>query len=160
MEYKYLRSSDCALPRHLQQMLIDLQDHADAIFQSMEHLPPVLCHRDYWTENIFVSDGRVIAIDWDCAGFGIPGEDIASLIADETPAGQIGAYYRRLLPAYVQGLRTGLTLPPMEALPIREMILFKFGYRFLQQLMFSPTQQMKDEALQALDDIHGLPATK
>ena len=158
VEYKYLRSSDCKLPRHLQYMLIELQGDADSIFQAMAQLPLVLCHRDYWTENIFVSDGRVIAIDWDCAGFGVPGEDISSLIADETPAGQIGAYYRQLLPAYDQGLRTGLTLPPMEALPIREMILFKFGYRFLQQLMFSSTQRLKDEAVQALEKIHALPA--
>ena len=157
VEYQYLRSSDCALPVHLRQMLIELQNDVDSIFQAMAHLPLVLCHRDYWTENIFVSGGRVIAIDWDCAGFGVPGEDIASLIADETPAGQIGAYYRRLLPAYYQSLRTGLALPPMEALPIREMILFRFGYRFLQQLMFSPARPMKDEAIQALEEIHALP---
>lgn len=157
VEYRYLRSESCALPPRLRQMLIDIQGNADEIFNALDRLPQLLCHRDYWTENIFVSGSRVTIIDWDCAGYGVPGEDIASLIADETPAGRIGEYYQRLLPAYYKGIGESLTLPPMETLPIREMILFKFGFRFLQQLMFSKSQSLKDEAVQALTEIHALP---
>ncbi|MBN1776644.1 MAG: aminoglycoside phosphotransferase family protein [Clostridiales bacterium] len=155
-EYKYLRSDACELPQHLKQMLIATQEQSPAIFQAMSRLPRVLCHRDYWTENIFVSGGNVIAIDWDCAGWSAPGEDIASLVADETPAGQIGAYYRRLLPAYYTGIGESIKLPPMDELPIREMILFKFGYRLVQQLMFAENQASKDEAVLALEEIVAL----
>jgi len=46
-------------------------------------LPIVLCHRDFWIENIFLSQGKLRLIDWDCVGWGFAGEDIASLIADD-----------------------------------------------------------------------------
>ncbi|HPF87230.1 MAG TPA: aminoglycoside phosphotransferase family protein [Candidatus Limiplasma sp.] len=157
MEYRYLHSDDCTLPQHLRQMLIHIQKNADAIFKELRALPQVLCHRDYWTENIFVKGDTVVAIDWDTAGWGIPGEDIASLIADETDATQIGAYYRRLVPAYRRGLSGAVTLPPAEALPIKEMILFKFGYRLLQQFMFSPSSEAKAQAIVALEQIRALP---
>ncbi len=156
-EYKYLHSAGCALPPQLKHMLLDIQQNADAVFSGMARLPQVLCHRDYWTENIFVAGGRVIAIDWDCAGWGVPGEDLASLIADETPDGQIGAYAKRLLPAYYKGIGESLRLPPMEMLPLRQMILFKFGYRLLQQLMYAPSQALKDSAVQKLAEINALP---
>ena len=156
-EYRYLRSDACELPPRLKQMLIDTQKQSPAMFKAMSRLPQVLCHRDYWTENIFISDGNVIAIDWDCAGWGVPGEDIASLIADETPTGLIGAYYRRLLPAYYKGIGVSIKLPPMDELPIREMILFKFGYRLVQQVMFAENQASKDEAVLALEEISRLP---
>ena len=157
VEYKTLRSQACTLPPHLQNMLIEAQTHADSVFQTMAHLPQVLCHRDYWTENIFVSGAQVTAIDWDCAGWGVIGEDVASLIADETPAGQISTYYQTLLPAYYYALTQSMKLPPIAAIPIREMILFKFGYRFLQQLMFSETQEEKTAAVRTLEAIYALP---
>lgn len=156
-EYKYLCSESCALPPHLRHMLTEAQTHADEVFQAMARLPQVLCHGDYWTENIFVSGGRVSVIDWDCAGWGVVGEDIASLIADETPASQIGAYCQTLLPAYYRALAKRVPLPPIGAIPVREMILFKFGYRFLQRLMVSGPQAEKKEAVRALEAIFGLP---
>ncbi|MFH1879351.1 MAG: aminoglycoside phosphotransferase family protein [Bacillota bacterium] len=157
VEYQYLRSARCALPEHLKRLLIDTQSRSEAIFEDLRRLPQALCHRDYWTENIFVQNGGVIAIDWDCAGWGAIGEDIASLIADETEASQIGAYYKRLVPAYCAGLREGMELPPMEAIPIREMILIKFGYRLLQQVMFAESPQPIAEAIRALEQIAALP---
>ena len=90
-------------------------------------------------------------------GWGVIGEDIASLIADEIPAGLIGIYHQTLLPAYYSALAQSMKLPPIGAIPIREMILFKFGYRLLQQLMFSETQEEKAEAVRVLESIYALP---
>ena len=156
VEYRYLRSSHCALPKHLQHMLIAVQTNADAVFQSIYRLPQVLCHWDYWTENIFIQNDGIVAIDWDCAGFGAIGEDIASLIADETDPAQIGVYAQRLIPAYYSGLRETMVLPPMNTLPIRDMILLKFGYRFLQQILFANDTKAKEQAILALEQIYSM----
>jgi len=156
LEYRTLRSADCPLPKRLQQLIIGTQERSDAIYNELRRLPQVLCHRDYWTENIFVQNGKVAVIDWDCAGWGTIGEDIASLIADETDAAQIGAYCRRLVPAYYAGLSERMALPPMDSIPIREMIVLKFGYRFLQQVMFSESPEPKAQAILALEEIAAL----
>lgn len=156
VEYRWLRSADCTLPHSLQTLLIDTQARADAIYKKLDSLPQVLCHRDYWTENIFATDGGIVVIDWDCAGWGCAGEDIASLIADETEASQIPVYYRMLLPAYYQGLQEYVSLPPVGELPIREMILLKFGYRLAQQVLFARRQEDKAEATAALREIDAL----
>jgi len=157
VEYRWLRSGDCTLPNDLQTLLIDTQEQSDAVFRRLGRLPQVLCHRDYWTENIFAASGGIVAIDWDCAGWGCVGEDIASLISDETQPSQIGPYYRLLVPAYVQGLRELISLPPMDDIPIREMILLKFGYRLLQQVMFARSPEPKEQAIAALQQIGQLP---
>ena len=57
---------------------------------------------------------------------------------------------KKLLPAYYLGLSETMALPPMDRIPLREMILLKFGYRFLQQAMFSKEQEAKDGAILAL----------
>jgi len=156
VEYQWLRSSQCTIPKPLQTMLLDTQAQSDQILQRLHALPQVLCHRDYWTENIFVQNGSIAVIDWDCAGWGYIGEDIASLIADETEASQITAYYQALVPAYYNELRKFMQLPPMDTLPIREMILMKFGYRLVQQVMFAKEPEPKAEAIRILQQINGM----
>ena len=156
VEYQWLRSSQCTIPKPLQTMLLAMQTQSGQMFRQLRLLPQVLCHRDYWTENIFVQNGSIAVIDWDCVGWGYIGEDIASLIADETEASQIAVYYRVLVPAYYQALREFMALPPMDALPIREMILLKFGYRLVQQVMFSKQPEPKAEAIRVLQQIHGM----
>jgi Ser/Thr protein kinase RdoA (MazF antagonist) len=156
LEYKRLRGTDCPLPGHLQQLLIHTQAQAGSVFQAMHALPQVLCHRDYWTENILISDGNVLVIDWDCAGIGAIGEDIASLIADDTDPGSIGMLAQKLVPAYYRGLQETMALPPMREIPVREMILLKFGYRFFQQVLFAKAQAAKDSAILALEQIAAL----
>jgi len=103
VEYRYLYSDECTVPEHLRRMLIDTQQQAKTIFTNMKRLPVVLCHRDFWIENIFLSDRKIILIDWDCAGWGFMGEDIASLIVDDTDIEYLDEYYRRLIPAYYKG---------------------------------------------------------
>lgn len=56
-EYSYLRSPGCDMPMHLKQMLIYIDDNKDEIFKKLKALPIVLCHRDFWIENIFFSGG-------------------------------------------------------------------------------------------------------
>lgn len=156
LEYRTLRSADCPLPKRLQKLLIGAQERSDAVYAALCNLPQVLCHRDYWMENLFVQNGAVTVIDWDCAGWGCVGEDIASLITDETDAALIGAYCRRLLPVYCSALGEHMALPPMDEIPVREMIVLKFGYRLLQQAMFARSPQPKAQAILALEEIAAL----
>lgn len=69
LEYGYLRSERCDIPEYLKQMLFDIDDNKEVLFNSFKRLPVVLCHRDFWVENIFLSEGKIRLIDWDCAGF-------------------------------------------------------------------------------------------
>ncbi len=100
-EYSYLRSDDGNIPQHLKDMIMDVDERAPLIFEHFEKLPTVLCHRDFWIENIFNQDGEIRLIDWDTAGRGFAGEDIISLVVDEVPADQIKENIRRLVPAYL-----------------------------------------------------------
>ena len=45
--YDYIRSDDCEIPKHLCNMLIDIDENADEIWSRIEKLPIVLCHRDF-----------------------------------------------------------------------------------------------------------------
>jgi hypothetical protein len=60
--YDYIRSGDCEIPRHLCEMLIHIDENAEEIFNRIERLPVVLCHRDFWVTNIFYSDSKIIPI--------------------------------------------------------------------------------------------------
>ena len=153
VEYRYLHSDECGLPEHLRQMLKDTQRRAEAIFSNTGRLPIVLCHRDFWIENIFLSDESIILIDWDTAGWGYLGEDIASLIADETDAQRLPEYYRRLVPAYLSGISEYMDISEIDDFFIREMIIIKFGYRLLQQYMFSQSPDEKNQVVIALQNI-------
>ncbi|MCL2549094.1 MAG: aminoglycoside phosphotransferase family protein, partial [Symbiobacteriaceae bacterium] len=78
-EYSCLRSPLGDLPEHLKEMLLDIDERQDELFGMIESLPVVLCHRDFWLENIMVRNGETILIDWDTAGWGYLGEDLVSL---------------------------------------------------------------------------------
>lgn len=152
-EYGCLRSGGCDIPEHLKQMLIDIDDHKETIFNKLKSLPVVLCHRDFWIENIFLSDGGIRLIDWDTTGWGYLGEDIASLIFDDTDVEYLDDYYRRLIPAYRKGLSEYIDISPIENLYIWEMIIIKFGYRILQKYMFTRSPHVKSQQITALQKI-------
>jgi len=116
-------------------MLIDMDESADQIFSRIEKLPIVLCHRDFWVTNIFCSDGKTILIDWDTAGWGYLGEDMASLIADEADIEHMVEYYRRCIPAYYKGFAEYADISPTTDHCVYEMILLKFGYRLVEGYM-------------------------
>jgi len=102
-EYEYIRSEDCELPEHLREMLIDICNETEAIYDNINHMPVVLCHRDFWLENIIYSHGKIILIDWDCTGWGYMFEDIVQLATDEVGFEYIDAYYQKFIPAYLKG---------------------------------------------------------
>lgn len=154
--YNYLRSHECSLPHHLKQMLIDFDLQMDTLWAHIQRLPVVLCHRDFWIENIFVTQGNIVLIDWDCAAWGYMGEDIASLIVDDTPPSQIDTYYHRLVPAYCKGLSEYIDIPQIDNLYIPELMLMKFGYRMVQEHMFTQSTQVKQQQELALQKVYGL----
>lgn len=153
-EYNCLRSDVCDLPEHLKQMLIDIDDRRDMIFAKIKQLPVILCHRDFWIENIFLTKAGIVLIDWDGVGYGYICEDIASLIFDDTDVEYIDEYYRRLVPAYYGGLSEYIDISAIEDLCIQEMVLIKFGYRILQEYMFTQSADKKSQQITALQKIY------
>ncbi|TYA10085.1 aminoglycoside phosphotransferase family protein [Paenibacillus faecis] len=133
--YDYIRSDDCEIPKHLCNMLIDIDEKADEIFNRIEKLPIVLCHRDFWVANLFYSDGKTILLDWDTAGWGYLGEDIASLIGDEADMEHMVEYYHRCIPAYYKGFSEFADISHLSDNCIYEMILLLFGYRLVEWYM-------------------------
>jgi len=141
-------------------MLIDIDDRRNELFEIFGSLPIVLCHRDFWIENIFFADGAIKLIDWDTAGWGFPGEDVASLIADETDVERLEENYRRLVPAYLNGLSEYVDAPAADEMCIWEMILIKFGYRMMQEYMFSEANSDNSRSMNALRKLYEMRTKK
>lgn len=131
----YIRSDDCQIPKHICKMLIDIDENADEIFNRIEKLPSVLCHRDFWVANIFYLDGKTILIDWDTTGWGYIGEDIASLITDEADIEHMVECYHRCIPAYYKGFSEYADISHITDNCVYEMILLMFGYRLVEGYM-------------------------
>lgn len=153
-EYGCLRSEGCSIPEHLKQMLMDIDDKKEAVFNSLKNLPVVLCHRDFWIENIFLSDGEIHLIDWDGAGLGYLGEDIASLIYDDTETENLNEYFRRLITAYMKGISEYMEIPRDFNKYIQEIILIVFGYRIVQNYIFTESTEVKKEQIKRLQKIY------
>lgn len=152
--YSALRSECCEIPSHLKQMIIDIDENRNKVFAELEALPVVLCHRDFWLENIFSSDGSIVLIDWDGAGFGYLGEDIASLIVDDTETENLHPYFRRLIPAYCRGISQYLDIPLAMNKVIWQMIVIKFGYRIVQKYLFVTSDDAKKDCINRLQRIY------
>lgn len=130
--YDYIRSDDCEIPDHICKMLIGIDENSEEIFKRIEKLPIVLCHRDFWVANIFYSDAKIVLIDWDTAGWGYLGEDLASLIADEADVDHMVEYYNRCIPAYYKGFSEYTDISHISDHCVYELILFMFGYRLVE----------------------------
>ena len=158
VEYRYIRSKDCEIPEHLRKMLIDMDNKAETVFENIKKLPVVLCHKDFWVENIFYRDGKIILIDWDCAGWGYMGEDIASLIADDTEYSveYLDEYYQRFIPAYYKGAAEYMDISTsmIDNNYIWEMMIIKFGYRFIHRYMFTESFDRKNQCINMLQKIY------
>jgi thiamine kinase-like enzyme len=138
-------------------MLIDVDERADEIINRIEKLPIVLCHRDFWVANLFNSDGKTIVIDWDTAGWGYLGEDMASLIADEADLERMVEYYRRCIPAYYKGFSEYADITQITDHCIYEMILLKFGYRLVEWSMKVGSGKLPIHALQKINEMGNEP---
>lgn len=152
--YDYIRSDDCEIPKHLCEMLIDIDNNADEIFSRLEKLPIVLCHRDFWVTNIFYSDSKIVLIDWDTAGWGYMGEDIASLIADEPDIRHMVEYYQKCIPAYYRGFSEYADVSRISDPCIHELILVMFGYRLVEWYKFAESSEDKSLHLNTLQKIY------
>ncbi|WP_213586165.1 aminoglycoside phosphotransferase family protein [Paenibacillus sp. J2TS4] len=152
--YDYIRSDDCEIPKHLCQMLIDIDNSVDEIFSRIEKLPIVLCHRDFWVANIFYSDGKIVPIDWDTAGWGYMGEDIASLITDEADVCHMVEYYQKCIPAYYRGFSEYADVSHISDHCIRELILIMFGYRLVEWYKFAEFPEDKLLHINTLQKIY------
>ena len=153
-EYALLRSAVCDIPAHLKQMLTELDGQKEAVFERLKRLPVVLCHRDFWIENIFVSNGQIRLIDWDCAGWGCLGEDIASLIFDDTETENLHNYFRTLVPAYVDAVSEYMEIPPDFSRTVTDLILILFGYRTVQAHLFTQDPEEKKDAIKRLQTVY------
>ena len=153
LEYNYLRFDECTIPEHLKQMIFNIDDHMNGVFQEIESLPVILCHRDFWIENILYLDGKIRLIDWDTAGWGYMGEDIASLIADNDDYTNFEECCRRLIPSYLKGIAEYMDVSSVHNGYIHEMILIKFGYRLVQTHMFTTSDEVKERQLKMLQKI-------
>lgn len=156
--YDYIRSEDCEFPRHVRQMLIDIDESSEEIFARIEKLPVVLCHRDFWVTNLIHADGKISLIDWDTSGWGCLGEDIASLIADEADIDHMVEYYRRCVPAYYKGFSEYADVSPIAEQCIYELILLLFGYRLVEWYLHEEDEDEKTKCIQTLQKIYEMKA--
>lgn len=154
--YDYIRSDDCEIPGHLCKMLMDIDENADEIFNRIERLPIVLCHRDFWVTNIFYSENKIVLIDWDTSGWGYMGEDLASLIADDADVEHMVEYYHKCIPAYYKGFSEYVDVSHISDHCIRELILVLFGYRLIEWYKFADSPDEKVLCLNTLQKMYEL----
>lgn len=152
--YDYIRSDACGIPKHLCNMLIDIDENSDEIFEQIDKLPIVLCHRDFWMTNIFIKDDKILLIDWDTSGWGYMGEDIASLIADESEVDHMIEYYNLCTQAYYVGFSEYADISHISDNCIYEMILIKFGYRLVECFKFSETPDERTLFIDTLQKVY------
>jgi len=147
--YEYIRSDSCEIPKHLCDMLIDTDNNAEDIWNCVSKLPIVLCHRDPFVWNVFVTDNTVTYIDWDSAGWGYMGEDIVNLLADDVDVDNILEYYHKCVPAYCNGFAQYADISHISNIYIIERIIMHFGYRLADSYMRakSSEEKMRDLAI-------------
>ncbi|NPE20707.1 aminoglycoside phosphotransferase family protein [Fusibacter sp. A1] len=158
--YDYIRSETCELPHHICQMLIKNDESAKDLWQAIENLPVTLSHRDYWVTNIFYVKDQIRLIDWDTTGWGAIGEDIASLIIDETAPDMIHDYYKTCVPAYLEGLSEFIDMSKYQDIYIYEQILLFFGYRMVEGFKFSESENDRKYCLDVLQKLYELKANE
>lgn len=104
--------SSSAFPKDLVEDTLRLWTDRDRFLDVVDGLPRTLCHRDFNPANLFVDQeaGLTYAIDWDCAGIGALGEDIADLVGEalvfeDFDPTQIEELKEIVLSEYLSGLR-------------------------------------------------------
>lgn len=73
--------------KNMMEGAMTLWTERDKLLDVYYSLPRTFCHRDFSAGNLFVSKtaediDQTTIIDWDCAGIGIAGEDIADLVGE------------------------------------------------------------------------------
>ena len=152
--YDYIRYDNCEIPKHICNMLIDIDKNSDEIWGRIENLPIVFCHRDFWITNIFYVDRKIILIDWDTTGWGYMGEDVASLIADEVEIDYMVECYHKCIPAYYKGFSEYADISHISDNCVRELILVMFGYRLIEGYKYAESPDEKELHLNTLQKIY------
>lgn len=158
--HEYMRSETCDLPKHLQQMFLENDEKAEELWSEIEKLPVIFSHRDYWVTNIFYVEGKIRLIDWDTTGWGSLGEDIASLIIDETAPDKVIDYYKTCVPAYIEGLSEYVDMSEYNDLYIFEQMLLFFGYRLVEDFKYTKSEETKQYCLDILEKLYELKTIK
>ena len=93
-------------------------------------------------------------IDWDTAGWGYMGEDIASLIADEADVSHMVEYYGRCVKAYYKGFSEYVNISHIKSPYVKELILYMFGYRLVEGYKFAETSEERALQIEYLHKIY------
>ena len=152
--YDFIRSDNCGIPEHLRNMIINMDENFDDVWNRVEQLPIVLSHRDVWMKNIFLSDGKVVLIDWDTTGWGHLGEDIITLIADTDEVENIIQHYEKCFPAYLKGFAEYADISHIADLFIYERMVIYYGYRLTAEILYADTPERKELKIQTLQKIY------
>ncbi len=152
--YDYVRSVESELPEHIREMLTEIDKHSDEIFARIEKLPVILCHRDFWVTNIFHTEAGIRLIDWDTAGWGYLGEDMASLLADEADVEHMVEYYLQCVPAYYRGFSEYADISRIKDNCVYELIMLLFGYRLVEWFLNAETPEGKAVQLETLKKVY------
>ena len=161
-EYSYIHSDGCEIPEHLRQMMIDVDNKIKDIYDNVNSNPIVLCHRDFWHENIIYSDKKIILLDWDCTGWGYMLEDIIQLIVDETDSKYLEEYYRKFIPAYLKGISEYIEIPNVEDLFLHawKITVIWFGYSLVHWYMQAESLEIKNMVIDTLQKLYDMKDIK
>lgn len=99
---------------------------------------------------------RFFLIDWDCVGIGCLGEDVASLIADDTSTNHLSEYFNRLFNSYKKGFSIYNDSSLLEPVDIVNMILIKYGYRLVDNYWFTDSNSEKEDIVNRLSIFYSL----
>lgn len=102
----------------------------------------------------FVSNGLIRLIDWDGAGLGCLGEDIASLIFDDTETDNRHDYFHAIVPAYVNAVSEYIDVPRNFNRTVTDLILMLFGYRTVQKYIFTQDPETKKDMIKRLQAVY------
>ena len=113
------------------------------VIQQCPNLPVTIIHGDCWPENALqTSEGRVMLLDWECAGLGMAVLDLAGLLIDchpdPMPTRPIQADPHRIA-AVVDGYCQHRILTTAEVAVLLEAM--RFGVAFQAIIRFAWTQQ-------------------
>ena len=150
-EYHYIRSDECEIPAHIKQMFITIDNQRKTI---LENIPVILCHRDFWFENIFYSNAKIRLIDWDSSGWGYIGDDIVQLITDETDGKYFDGYCGKFIPAYIKGFSEYADISWVDNFYIWERIVIHFGYSLAKDYMNAESTDEKKSTIDTLQKIY------
>jgi hypothetical protein len=66
----------------------------------------------------------------------------------------LNEYFSRLIPAYCNGISQYIDIPPLMKKLVWEMMLIKFGYRMVQEYLFTSSDEVKKGSVDRLQKIY------